>query len=549
MNKEKTGRNIYAGILVALAAVLAVRAFYGFCWSDESFYLTFAQRLWNGQKLILDEWHPVQFYSAILYPVLTCYRWLFGTEGIYLFARFLYLALALGTSELVFYTFSKRYSLFASFLCAASVLAYSRGNIWGLSYYNLFLLFSLAALCLAVLGREKKPLSVLSGLCLGFAVLCVPYFAIFVLLALLIRIWKPDTRKQSLWMLLGICLGAAYFLLFFLPKDIGAVMQNLREILSDPEHASGPVSNFTLAVQDVKLIYGRDIILALFCIVYLQAVRRWLPQYKAAQLPGLAAVFAGAVYSFWRCRRGETGFAAYSYCIYCLALFRWDVSDTLDLMLRRLGAAMEVSMAMSSNTEAIGFTVGLCVYAMGLILPMSREKQWTRLTSAALACIMVGMTFSSRLTTVFRDGPMETLTVSMTQGPAKGIRTTQESAEQYDQILAMLEDLEEKYGKETPIFFTKMLPWGYLACDYPCGAPTAWRTELSSSRLQGYYENHPGSIPGIVVVLNPEIGENPDLDAPNENTLAGWLWDYMEKNNYSCLEYACAKVYAAPNNH
>lgn len=549
MNKEKTGKRLYAGILVALAAVLAIRAFYGFCWSDESFYLTFAQRLWHGQRLILDEWHPVQFYSVIFYPVLSCYRWLFGREGIYLFARFLYLALALGTSELVFYTFSRRYPMFASFLCAASVLAYSRGNIWGLSYYNLFLLFSLAALCLAVLGKEKKLLPTISGLCLGFAVLCVPYFAIFVLLVLAIEIWKPDTRKQALWIILGICLGAAYFLLFFLPKDIGAVMQNLREILSDPEHASGPAANFMLAVQDVKLIYGRDVFLALFCAAYLWVVRKWMPQYKAAQLPGLLLAFAGAVYSFWRCRRGETGFAAYSYCIYCLALFRWDTSDTLDLMLRRLGAAMAVSMAMSSNTEAIVFTVGLCVYAMGLMLPLSREKQWTRLTSAALACIMVGMTFSSRLTTVFRDGPMETLTVSMTQGPAKGIRTTQESAEQYDQILAMLDDLEEKYGEENPIFFTKILPWGYLACDYPCGAPTAWRTELSSARLQGYYESHPDFIPKLVVVLNSEIGKNPDLDAPNENTLTGWLWDYMEKNNYSCLEYPCANVYAAPNNH
>lgn len=547
MNKEKTGRRIYAGVLVVLATVLAVRALYGFCWSDESFYLTFAQRLWHGQQLILDEWHPVQFYSAIFYPVLTCYRGLFGTEGIYLFARFLYLALALGSSELVFCTFSKRYSTFASFLCAASVLTYSRGNIWGLSYYNLFLLFSLIALCLAVLGQGKRLLPVLSGLCVGFAVLCVPYFAFFVLLALGIGIWKPGTRNQALWTLLGICLGAAYFLIFFLPKDLGAVIQNLHMILSDPEHASGPVSNFTLAVQDVRLIYGRDIFLALFCAVYLWAARKWLPQYTAAQLPGLVVAFAGALYSFWRCRRGETGFAAYSYCIYCLALFRWDTSDALDLTLRRLGAAMAISMAMSSNTEAVVFTVGLCVYAMGLILPISKDIRLTRLTSAALACIMVGMTFSSRLTTVFRDGSMETLTQTISQGPAKGIRTTQENAEQYGQIVDMLKDLKEQYGEENPIFFTKILPWGYLACDYPCGAPTAWRTELSSSRLESYYKNHMDAIPKLVVVLNPEIGKFDDVETPNENEFSGWLWEYMKESHYSCLEYPCAKVYAAQN--
>ena len=53
MEKRNSG-HLYAAALTAAAVVLAVRALYGFCWSDESFYLTFAQRLWNGQKLILD---------------------------------------------------------------------------------------------------------------------------------------------------------------------------------------------------------------------------------------------------------------------------------------------------------------------------------------------------------------------------------------------------------------------------------------------------------------------------------------------------------------
>ena len=107
---ERRGKKsifLYAALLTVLAAGLCVRALYGFCWSDESFYLTFAQRLWNGQQLILDEWHPVQFYSAIFYPVLTAYRFFFGTEGIYLFARILYVVLAWGVSLFVLLTFRK----------------------------------------------------------------------------------------------------------------------------------------------------------------------------------------------------------------------------------------------------------------------------------------------------------------------------------------------------------------------------------------------------------------------------------------------------------
>ena len=549
MKKNNIGRKAAAGALALLAAILAVRALYGFCWSDESFYLTFAQRLWNGQRLILDEWHPVQFYSVIFYPALSLYRAVRGTEGIYLFARLFYLFLAFGVSELVLFTFSKGEGILPSFLCAASVLAYSRGNIWGLSYYNLFLLLVLTALCLAVRDREKRLLSALSGVCLGFAVLCVPYFAIFVVPTLLYRLWKKERRGQTLWMTLGILLSAAYFLLLFLPKDFGAVASSLKTILSDPEHSSGPAANFVAAVEEVRLIYLRDILLAAFCAALLWAARKWLPGKSWAEVPALVLVCLGALYSFWRCRKGETGFAAYSFCIYALALFRWNDSQKLDLTLRRVGAAMAVAMAMSSNTEAIGFTVGLCVYTMGLVLPLSRAEKRKRTVSLVLACLMVSITCYSRVTTVFRDGPLETLTDTIESGPAAGIRTTAESKKQYDQVLAMLEDLGGKYGSDNPIFLTKLLPWGYLACDFPCGAPTAWRTELSSPRLEDYYESHPNSIPTIVVILDPEIGRNsdPNMAAPNDNALEGWLWDYMQAHSYAEIEYPCARVYVSPD--
>ena len=142
LEKRNSG-HLYAAALTAAAVVLAVRALYGFCWSDESFYLTFAQRLWNGQKLILDEWHPVQFYSVLFYPILSLYHALFGNRGIYLFAREVYVAVAWGTALLLFYTLRRKTFPLTAFLCAGLYLCYSRGNIWGLSYYNLFLTFCL----------------------------------------------------------------------------------------------------------------------------------------------------------------------------------------------------------------------------------------------------------------------------------------------------------------------------------------------------------------------------------------------------------------------
>ena len=246
MEKRNSG-HLYAAALTAAAVVLAVRAMYGFCWSDESFYLTFAQRLWNGQKLILDEWHPVQFYSVLFYPILSLYHALFGNRGIYLFAREVYVAAAWGTALLLFYTLRRKTFPLTAFLCAGLYLCYSRGNIWGLSYYNLFLTFCLLFVCLAV---RKQPWAwCLGGVCLAAAVLCVPYFALFVIPGLIAALCIPKQRKRAGWTLLGVCILAAVFLLFFLPKDIGGVLASLKEILSDPEHSGGPAHYLAASIR------------------------------------------------------------------------------------------------------------------------------------------------------------------------------------------------------------------------------------------------------------------------------------------------------------
>ena len=219
------------------------------------------------------------------------------------------------------------------------------------------------------------------------------------------------------------------------------------------------------------------------------------------------------------------------------------------LLLRILGIAMGLSMAMSSNTEAITFTVGLPVYSMGVLMQLSalpREEAEVQLRrfGAVLACAVLCLSFAVRLSSVFRDGPLNTLTEPMASGPAAGIRTTREHAEQYAGILAMLEELENTYSSENRIFFTGILPWGYLAADFPCGAPTAWRTKLDSPQLESYCETHP--MPAIVVVLEPQVGASPDKPMLNENSFSGRFWEKLQAD-YTPLEYPYATVYLSPN--
>ena len=556
--KKRNTKALFAFALALLGLGLAVRALFGFCWSDESFYLTFAQRLWNGQKLILDEWHPVQFYSVLFYPLLSLYHAFFGTQGIYLFAREVYVLLALGISLLLYFTLCRETRPLPAFLCAGLYLAYSRGNIWGLSYYNLFLSFCLLFAVLTLRGRSlegkgRKASFFLGGLCLGAAVLCVPYFALFVIAGLGGCLCLSRPRRDALWALAGIVLSAGVFLVFFFPKDLAGVMANLPEIFSDPEHLGGPLQYLLAAIRDVKLLYAYEALAALLAGLLLILGLRFLPK-PWGGLPGLLPAAAVAALSLWRYRAGEIGFAYYQLALFCLPGLAvcWLKREILlpPALLRLLGMAMGLSMALSSNTEAITFTVGLPVYAMGALWQLScvkmPEGKPIRFFAGALACAVLALTCAGRVTQVFRDGPLDTLTETMTSGPAAGIRTTPEHAAQYREILSMLEELEDTYSSENRIFFSSILPWGYLAADFPCGAPTAWRTTLDSPRLERYYTVHPEAIPQIVVILKPSVGDYPGTPAPNQNAPEGWLWEYLTENQYEHLEYSWGDVYVSP---
>lgn len=547
---------LFPALLALLSLVLAMRALFGFCWSDESFYLTFSDRLWKGQQLITDEWHPVQFYAVIVHPFLTVYRFFFGTTGMYLFLRLLYVAFAFGVSLYLYNTLARMSSSGAALLCACLYLTYSRGDIWGVSYYNLFLSLALLSACLALrdvetTGKGRDICLLFSGVCLAGSVLCVPYFAPFVIVFLVI-VFFSQYRKDALWAAAGIAAAAVAFIICFLPKDMKAVLENLLYIFSDPEHTTGPVKNLLQGLSNVVFMYRKEIILTVTAVLLvILSAKTKLPVNSVCML----VLSIGAAVSFY-CHRGEeTGFANYTLVLFCLPLLALSWAHRLIsvrvLLIRILGIFMMISLGLSSNTRAIAFTSGLTIYAIGMVLQLEYLTRENREHSfrgwvTGLVCVTLLLTLNTRITKVYRDGPLETLNTPMSEGPAAGIRTTPEHAQQYQKLLTMLQELNNIYSPENHIFISKLMPWGYPVSDFKCGAPTVWRTPLNSARLENYYAIHPQCIPDIVVVLADNVGDYPGKTSPNENTREGWLWDYMAEHQYEKIEYALADVYISP---
>ena len=63
------------GLIIVIIA-LCIHAQFSFCQSDESNYLAMTYRLYQGDKLIIEEWHPTQFYTPVLLPFLLCTHFL-----------------------------------------------------------------------------------------------------------------------------------------------------------------------------------------------------------------------------------------------------------------------------------------------------------------------------------------------------------------------------------------------------------------------------------------------------------------------------------------
>ena len=186
-------------LLSILACILFVRNYYSFCWSDESLYMAEVHRLFLGERPFVDEWHPTQFYAVLLLPWYRLYvRWNGSTDGIYLWARHLYLFLSLGVGIYSCYILNKYIKITIGFSIAAGalIMLYSRSCVAGISYHNIFMLLTVLADMLLIhatqcrhtegISRKCRAVSILSGICIGMAIVTIPLFLFLLPILLLV---------------------------------------------------------------------------------------------------------------------------------------------------------------------------------------------------------------------------------------------------------------------------------------------------------------------------------------------------------------------------
>ena len=132
----------YPYIILGLSVLILLwKSFYGFCWSDESFYLSVTDRFFRGDMPIRDEWQPTQLENVLNVPLYALYITVTGSnDGIYLFFRLVYVILEGIAAFSIFTLLKKSVSEFTAFLASMFMLYYSHLNIATISYYTISLL-------------------------------------------------------------------------------------------------------------------------------------------------------------------------------------------------------------------------------------------------------------------------------------------------------------------------------------------------------------------------------------------------------------------------
>lgn len=583
-------------ILFLGGMVLLAKCFYSFCWSDETFYFSTAYRFYQGDSIFLHDWFPTQLSGVLLLPFLALFIGITGsTSGIILYFRILYVIFSLLCSITVYQVLKKDKNTTVGLIAAVCSLFYAHLNIATLSYYTISVqCFLIAMILLYHFGcTRKNSLLIYAGIIFAIAVLALPTLAIAWVLALFavaimlivsrtkissdtykLAVAKTDYPRIILYTSIGIIIPAVIFFIFlFNNVSITDFIKGIPYVLSDEEHGTGliyPLRKFFISINQE---YGNKGAY----LGYLLILGSLIFQQKLRKRPYCLIVFGcdAALFVYYAVKSfNHTGYIQTAICMFCLPLFFLTVKKDLNAFFTIFLGGMIFSFvySYSSNGYLYIISLGHAISSVAAIIfisdftnehLLSASQDRSSLTiarlitivSAIVLCYVMTTTVILRIRNIYRDAPLPDLTSKISCGPASGLFTTEEHARLYNEVYETITDYCQSNnlsGQESgTIFITKLLPFGYMCTDLKCAAPTSWRTQFNSERLEPYYDMNPDRVPDMVLVLDKEYGcydTCGDVEAdpsPNENEIGGFLLSYINSHNYSVIDVPCGTLYKA----
>lgn len=423
-----------------------------------------------------------------------------------------------------------------------------------------------------------------AGAAMALAVVCTPFFALFWLAALLPFLVRrlARWRAPALCFVLGSAASAGVYLVWVLRRvSPGRLLEMLPYVMSDPE--ANVRSLKTLLMAFALPAYQFRYTLPLWAGALVWAAWRVLVRRRpfAAREALAPAALASAALAVELALTGRMPGQPHAIlCLTALTLFLLLPAGRRPmrcfLCFGLPGAVLAVSWQLSSNTRFSGMTIGFALASVWAAVAAARFAGWLRaelcgpagpqdaprpgakarlLRALPAACLVLFLALPAaaaavqRAVLVYRDDPIQLCTTRIESGPARGLYTSAENAQQYRNVYEVLAALPKDSG---PLYLSSLLPWGYLVNDLRCGAPGSWRTPLDFVQLPDYYRVNPQSFPRTVLVLDGRYGryrstvEGTEESYANANVTESWFLDELSARGYRCTGFPCGLLYQAP---
>ena len=572
-------------LITLVAAILVNNMFYGFSWTDEGLYLSNVHRFFTGDRFLIDDWTPTQFYEPLLLPLYVLFiKFNGGTEGVFLFFRIATIIFQTCVSVFSYSVFSKKYHILPSLAAALLPLIFSRACLNGASYYTIgFETYLLGILCAFSFFElsYKKFFLVLSGIFFAFSVLCNPFLAFPYVVMSLFSITLNSTRKYVKYFFL-VWLGTfivaiIYCITVFSGNSIKDILLGLHYTYNDPAYKHTAILTIKRLYKMPRLLCFPYIITYLPMIVLSILYRLEKIQSTKRNMFILFAMntilfFANCFYEFdvgsaIICFFHYTFFSVIIFLPICSAketLIKFITENKTELIYFILpGLILAYFFCFASDTGFGVCAIGMCIAAIGEIFiynkyVASMVKKYVinergggidfiKILPLLILCLT---TLYYRVNNIYRDKKLSPHLLflpnrgigieKIEQGPAKHIYTSAENKIYYDELYELLSDLQ---GEEKTIFISGVATWAYMSFqNLGCAAPTTWRTFFDDERLKIYFDEFPKKIfPDYVLILDKR---NPSNDEDVSDFYSSYLYSELKKRGYEKQEVKSGILYS-----
>lgn len=509
---------IFTGAMLLLFVVFVWRQFYGFNKNDEIFYISTVYRFFQGDAMLVDEWNNVQLFAFVTYP-LYCLIRLFhhSNEGIVIIFRIAYLIFQAAAASYC-YCRMRRFG-WARVIPSLFYFVTTPYNINSLSYNTLAFGFVLLTL-VTLAGTEylKAGDSILCGIFTAGAVLANPYavllFFVYGIVCLGFTVQNYRKGKNTDYVLSFrhfFRMGAGAFFIFvlfvifvFSRGSLGEILESFTYIVMDTERQKSFWEKLAKYFIRIHRYYGIQVYVTAILIIVRLADRKK----KISPSVYLAASVISAVpyiirYGFfWE-------MVGINYMLIPLSfpgLISYLVCEEKD---RRLfygwylpGLFYTLLAHFATNTGILTVSASYMIPSAASILLIwkagkEQEKAvWIRALVGILLAIQFAGCIWLRVTYVWGDEPLSGLKFKLTEGPMKGISTSEGNKKLYGEVLQDMEELS--LSPEDKLFIVGIAPWMYLNTDAECAAYSTWETLETDPLIEIYYEIRPEKLPTVI---------------------------------------------------